>query len=207
MRFTADPAPGPRNGLRQGRGMTPTPTPGTMAPRPARRRLVPAVTLTAVSALAAVGCYSPKGSLDMAVGMSVGVDYVRVAGWAWDQDTTAPVIVQVTLDGAVKANMPANLPRPDVAAAYPGANANTGFDFNITTTKGPHTVCAVALDATGEDAAATLACRPVQVGTSSPDGHIDGATPTTAPAAGLRVTGWARDPDSTAPVAVIVKAD
>jgi hypothetical protein len=186
--------------------MSHSPETGTTTPRRRRhRRLVPGTALAAVTA----GCYSPQGSLDAAVNVNVQGNQVQVTGWAWDQDSPAPVTVHVSVDGAVVAGTAANLPRPDVAGAVPAAGPNRGYQVTVTATPGSHTVCAIALDAAGDDAHTLLGCKGVQVGpvTSSPVGSFDSAPLTTAPAAGVRVTGWVRDPDSSAPVTITVQAD
>ncbi len=82
----------------------------------------------------------PFGSLDRIVGTEEGIE---VAGWAIDPDTTGPVYMWVTVDGAGR-HVVANRPRPDVGAAYPSYGADHGFSSTLTVTPGPHRVCVTA---------------------------------------------------------------
>ena len=66
-------------------------------------------------------------------------------GWAIDPDTTSPIQVMVYVDGQAIV-LDADQPRPDVAAAYPGAGANHGFTARLGASAGRHTVCAYGLN-------------------------------------------------------------
>jgi hypothetical protein len=70
---------------------------------------------------------SPFGSLDV---VSLGDGSVRVAGWAIDPHTAAPIDVHVYVGGAGHATR-ADVGRPDVGIAFPSAGASHGFDVAV----------------------------------------------------------------------------
>ncbi len=112
---------------------------------------------------AAIGCRtvvvpdgSPVGSLDLA---ATAWGYVRVAGWAFDPDTPAPIGVHVYVNGVGRA-FTADQSRPDVAAAFAGYGAGHGFDVAVPRVgAGPNTVCVYAIEAAGTGGNALLGCR------------------------------------------------
>lgn len=100
---------------------------------------------------------SPFGSVDLVANGSGGI---RVAGWAADPDTDAPLDVHVYVGSAGVATV-ADRDRPDVAAAT-GWSATRGFDVTVPTGRGTHQVCVAAINAAGTPGAATwLTCRTV----------------------------------------------
>jgi len=96
----------------------------------------------------------PIGSVDSAVNAG---DTVRVAGWAIDPDTGAPIAVHVYVDGVATA-ITANASRPDLAPIFPGYGAAHGFTTSIDVAPGPHSVCVYAIDV-GPGATRLLGCR------------------------------------------------
>ena len=97
---------------------------------------------------------NPMGHLD---GVTATVYGVVASGWATDPDTIAAASVRILVDGTVRGSAIANGLRPDVARAYPGVPAGTGFGAAVATGPGPHTVCIVGVNvATGSDV--TLGC-------------------------------------------------
>jgi hypothetical protein len=86
---------------------------------------------------------------------------VQVSGWAIDPDTTAPIYVWVSIDGAGR-HVYANASRPDVAAAYPASGPEHGFRATIPAGRGSHTVCATASNV-GPGGHTALGCRTVAV--------------------------------------------
>jgi endonuclease/exonuclease/phosphatase family metal-dependent hydrolase len=81
---------------------------------------------------------NPFGSLDS---VSSHPEGVRVAGWAIDPDTAAPIDVHVYVDGTFAAGRQASLSRPDVGAAYPEYGGAHGFDFVVSAPAGRREVC------------------------------------------------------------------
>jgi hypothetical protein len=102
---------------------------------------------------------NPFGAIDA---VTAGASKVTASGWAIDPDTSAPIIVQMYLDGAANALAWANRPRPDVGAAYPLYGPNHGYSLTMATTPGVHTVCLYAIN-TGPGVSSGLGCRAVTV--------------------------------------------
>ena len=131
----------------------------------------------------------PIGSLDR---VDVDGTTVRVRGWAADPDAgTGPIAVHVYVDGAAGPGVLATIQRPDVAAAT-GLGAAHGFDVPVELPPGPHTVCAYAINDVAGEPATLLGCRAIEVRTRAPVGHLDAVR---ARGTGIRVDGWAADPD------------
>jgi SpoIID/LytB domain protein len=143
---------------------------------------------------------NPFGQTDS---VRTGPGTVTSAGWAIDPDTSAPIMVQMYLDGRTSALTWASTPRPDVAAAFPTAGPNHGFTLTMRTTPGAHTVCLIAIN-NGPGTSTGLGCKAVNVPSSNPIGHVDSTS--TAPG---KVTerGWALDPDTSAPIIVQMYID
>lgn len=91
----------------------------------------------------------PYGAYESVQRVKGGSD-ILATGWAIDPNTTAPIKVQVSVDGAVT-TVPANVARPDVAAAHPGTGSSHGFAADIPepSTDGEHNVCVSAVNVGG----------------------------------------------------------
>ncbi len=139
--------------------------------------------------------HGQTGSLDLVQEVGNGV---RLAGWALDWDTNAPITIRVTVDGQVVATPLANLARSDIANAYPGMGPNHGYDVTVPISGGTHTVCAAMVN-TGPGQDSLLGCRTVT--TRSPFGSLDALTVGNG---SISVGGWALDPDTTSPIQVHV---
>lgn len=160
---------------------------------------------------------APTGSLD-----SVQIDQVdnaarlSVGGWALDTSLSSTVTnVHVYVDrpnGTTSGiALTANLDRPDIANAFPGAGPAHGYLATIPiTSTGTYRVCAYAIGKpVFGQVAAGLGCRSVTARASAPIGSLDtvalstGADGSTA----VDVSGWALDgalPTSPIPVDVYV---
>ena len=154
---------------------------------------------------------NPFGYLDAATSQTGGV---RVSGWTIDPDTTAPISVQITVDGVVAQTIPSALSRPDVENLYPGYGAYHGYDRLIAMSAGSHQICATAVNVgvggpkllgclTATALAGTAALQP-DLPIGAPRGWFDLAA--MAPG-GVRVAGWALDPELADPIAVHVYID
>lgn len=99
---------------------------------------------------------APIGSLD---GITVSNGSVTVSGWAADPDTLDPIAVHVYV-GSSGHVLEADLERPDVASAYPALGALHGFSGSVPVPAGARSVCAYAIDDTG-NSNALLGCRPL----------------------------------------------
>jgi hypothetical protein len=158
---------------------------------------------TTGAALDALGCRTvtlpsgpPFGSFDLATGVPGGV---RVGGWAIDPDTATPIPVHVYVDSAGTALL-ADQSRPDVAAAFPGYGSPHGFGATVAATPGSHRVCAYGINS-GIGANSLIGCKTVVVLAGNPFGSLDSVVRTSG---GIRVAGWAVDPDTTDPTQVHV---
>ncbi|QJU54424.1 hypothetical protein SCB71_14890 [Herbiconiux sp. KACC 21604] len=121
------------------------------------------------------------------------------SGWAVDLDSTGPVQINIVIDGQLKAITTANLNRPDVASYLPGYGAAHGYGILVPTTVGSHKVCVHAMD-TGGDGDTRLGCSTLTMMKGKPVGSFDTAY---RGEAGINVTGWAIDPDTTDPIDVV----
>ncbi len=144
----------------------------------------------------------PFGSFDLATMAPVGPGGTRVAGWALDPNTAAPIDLHVYVDGAFVGLVNANGDRPDIAQAFPGYGAAHGFDGYISIGSGFHTVCAYGINA-GAGTNALVGCRWVMVG-NDPFGNVDVVAQSSS---GLRVAGWMLDPNTAASIEAHVYVD
>jgi hypothetical protein len=131
---------------------------------------------------------SPRGRVEAVATVPGGV---AVKGWTFDPDAPkTPLTVALRIDGRLS-NVRADRPRPDIAAAFPGAGSAHGFDATLRLGEGRHRSCAVARNiGYGHDTA--LACATITL-VDSPIGRLDVVAQ--APG-GLAVRGWTFDPDA-----------
>jgi putative cell wall-binding protein len=108
------------------------------------------------------GGVAPIGSFDQA---SLTASTFDVRGWALDTSlmrTSIDVLVTYNTPGGLTSRtVTANLDRPDVGAAYPGAGNAHGFSISIPRSgDGQYYACATALPSAGNGAGSTpLGCR------------------------------------------------
>jgi hypothetical protein len=139
----------------------------------------------------------PIGTLD-SVTLEPGV--VHAWGWAIDPSTTGPIDVHVYIGSAGFALGSASRPRFDVGLVHPEAGPDHGFDATIPwSTPGPVSVCAYAINVGPAAPNPSLGCRTGDVG--APFGSLDLVAGVPG---GLRVAGWAADPDTASPIDVHV---
>lgn len=109
----------------------------------------------------------------------------QVSGWAIDADTSAPISVQVSVDGrATGGPVVAGFPRGDVAAVFPGVGSAHGFTVPLALGPGAHTVCVQALNV-GPGADAPAGCAVAQAAPQVLDPHLT----ITQPVPGALATG------------------
>jgi hypothetical protein len=123
---------------------------------------------------------------------------VTLRGWALDPDTTGQVPVHFYVNGAWGGASTTDTPRPDVAAAFPGAGARQGFTREFTATAGTHTVCAYAIDTTGSGNTA-MGCRTISVVNAPPVGNFEQLI---ASGTSVSLGGWALDRETPGPVVI-----
>jgi len=145
----------------------------------------------------AVVSRAPVGVIDALI--SVGGGAV-MGGWAFDPDGPASLDMLFVVDGRWVLGV-ADVPRADVAAAFPGVGPNHGFSARFDLAPGPHTVCAAAIDSGGGANHSFLGCRSVTLPEGDPFGFIDAVS---LSGGVITASGWAIDPDTTGPTKVHV---
>ena len=99
-----------------------------------------------------------RGSLDRVVPVATG--QYDLVGWALDTSVpTKALSVHVYVDGRYRAAVPAAVPRPDLAAAYPDAGRLHGYAARVKLAPGNHSVCVYAIRATTGGRNLLLGCR------------------------------------------------
>lgn len=125
------------------------------------------------------------GRLDAATAVPGGV---QVRGWALDP-TVDTARVHVYVDGRARASVTTSASRPDVASAYRGYPATSGFAASVTgLAAGRHTVCVYAVSAAG-GSNPSLGCRVVDV-RANPFGSLDAVSVSSGR---VVVKGWTID--------------
>lgn len=92
--------------------------------------------------------FDPFGNFGAATRVA-GSDNIRVMGWTIDPDTTAPIDVQVLVNGTLTTTAPADVPRPDIAKSHPGTGPAHGFSISVPAAAGEQRVCVNAVNTLG----------------------------------------------------------
>lgn len=142
---------------------------------------------------------NPFGSFDST---QSGPSLVTLSGWAIDPDSADPIETAVYVDGQFATNLVANQARPDVGSAYAGYGDAHGINHSVPIGPGFHTVCTYGINQ-GPGNNTLIACRWVMIETN-PFGSIDFAQ---SEGGGVRVAGWAVDPQTAAAITVHVYVD
>jgi Fibronectin type III domain len=157
---------------------------------------------------ASLGCkaitvnFSPVGAITT-LAQSPGGFHVR--GWVTDPDTTAAISVIVSADGTA-------LDTATAASSAATGHGAHGFSstFKIGTgliKPGTHRICVEGINAGPRGKNRSIACKTISLN-FNPTAKITATSQVpTAAAAGAVVTGWASDPDTTAPVTVSFTVD
>lgn len=141
---------------------------------------------------------SPYGNVEAAIVTTPGT--IAVAGWAIDPDTADSIQVHVYVDGRPRGALVANGARPDVGRLNPGYGDAHGYSTTIAgLAGGTHEVCIAAINV--RSGANAWSCRTVTLPTGAPFGNFEAAT---VSGSNVVVSGWAIDPDTSAPVDVHV---
>jgi Cysteine-rich secretory protein family len=147
-----------------------------------------------------LGCLTvrntPMGHLDGAKPSPSGTS---VGGWALGPDVTNPLAVHLYFNGHIVKAVSAGASRPDVGRAYPAFGSGHGFTAAVPNQNG--LLCAYAINGAGNGNNPLIGCRWVD---TNPFGRVDGAGRW---GGGVRVRGWAMDPDTTGAVTVHVYID
>ncbi|HET6211212.1 MAG TPA: fibronectin type III domain-containing protein, partial [Jatrophihabitans sp.] len=143
----------------------------------------------------------PLGNVDSVQATPGGA---QVTGWAMDSYLTGPITVRIYVDGRLSAIGTANQARTDLAALYPNMGAGHGYSVSAPVPVGRHTVCSYAINPRHTTNLA-MRCLPI-TRLANPVG-----SPATIVRSGLTdtitVSGWALDPDTTAPIQLHVTSD
>lgn len=143
---------------------------------------------------------SPIGALDV---VTAAPGTFRVAGWAIDPNTSAPIAVHIYV-GSVGTAVTADKLRPDVAAAYPSAGGVHGFDASVSAIgAGDTTVCVYGINV-GLGANRLIGCKTVSAMSGSPVGNLDEFSVVDG---GIAIRGWLIDPDTVSSTQVHVYVD
>lgn len=141
---------------------------------------------------------NPIGHVDSITLSPAGV---RVAGWVFDPNSSAPLTVHVYAAGAYVGGGPANLSRPDVQAAFGLETPNHGFNLTVVPPAGTSQLCVYGLNI-GPGSTTRLGCSTITWGL--PFGHFDVVTRT---ANGVRAIGWTIDSNVVTPLTVHIYAN
>jgi GH25 family lysozyme M1 (1,4-beta-N-acetylmuramidase) len=142
----------------------------------------------------------PFGNLDV---VTIAPGSARVEGWAADVDTAGPTQVRVTVDGAPVATAAADRLRPDVGAAFPTLGASHGYRADVPLGFGTHEICVSAVNVGAGTVNSQIGCRTVTM-TGPPVGNLEWIARYYDV---VGVSGWAIDPDTSAPVVVTLQVD
>jgi hypothetical protein len=154
----------------------------------------------------ALGCRTatvggtPVGNFES---LAAGPDQVSLSGWALDPDTSAPIHVDVWIDGHFAGTTVAVDERDDVGASFPEFGSDHGFTVTLPVGAGTHSVCAYAINMGSGSANRKLSCRTATVG-GNPKGNLESVTRVGAT---VTASGWALDPDTADPITVHVYVD
>lgn len=170
--------------------------------------LAVALPVGARSASAAAG--DPEGNLDSVVPSPGGL---RVIGWAIDPNAGGtgipPVEVHVYINGAFALQIPASevdVARPDLLSSpqYAQYGQYHGFSEIISRSPGTYNVCAYAINVgQGSSNPQLGSCKPITV-SNNPFGNFEtnGGSAVYRVPGGIRVKGWAIDPDTSSSMSV-----
>jgi hypothetical protein len=124
---------------------------------------------------------------------------VRFEGWALDPDTASPIDVHAYVGSSGVATT-ANLPRPDIEAAFPGYGRAHGFSVVAPVTAGGNqALCTYGINV-GAGGLGAFGCPTTRIDVD-PFGALD--TVRRVPG-GVQVTGWTSDPSTAASLDVHV---
>jgi len=136
---------------------------------------------------------TPRGIIDSVSARPGAID---VAGWSVIPGDPSSVAI-ISVDGVIASRITRTVARPDVQSGIAGIELASGFSGSIDATGGRHVVCLT----TGSLPIGALGCRVIELPGGSPFGALDVVT---SRPGGVRVVGWAVDPDIASPDTVHV---
>lgn len=142
---------------------------------------------------------APVGAVDP---IQVGAGTVTVSGWAIDPDQTGPIQVHVYV-GSTSVGVQADRAVGGLGGKYPGYGDDHGFQATIPAPPGTNRVCVYAINV-GTGGNVELTCQTVEVIGELGRLPVGNAEVIAAEGGGIRVAGWALDPDTTVSIPVHV---
>jgi Fibronectin type III domain len=195
-------------GLRAAR--RPRPRHADDAARPARPALarlfagalvIGALVIAQAAPVTAMSVKLPVGALTTVSQWARGISFT---GWALDTGTKDPVLVDIVVDGRIRATKRASEPSSAISRSYASLGRNHGISGKVHLRSGRYRLCLVAHNIGHGPTTRTVACRTVTVA-DGPFGKILALRPVPG---GVRAIGWAIDYDvPTTPLAVSIQAD
>lgn len=131
----------------------------------------------------------PIGALQK---VTPAVGGVTVRGYALDADTQGPLTVRILADDQLVATTIADITRNDIVADNPTFGPDHGFQRFVRLSAGLRRVCAIAVNLGPNGVDRSLGCISATVD-GQPIGSFDALT---AAPGGIRVWGWAFDPET-----------
>ena len=125
---------------------------------------------------------------------------VRVTGWIVDPDTNGPVSFRVKSNEVLLTRGSADIDSPELPREYAYFGSMHGFDVEVPLAPGSQQVC-VAANNTGAGTNRTIGCAEIVPTGTDPFGDVVWE-PT---ATGVRVSGWAVDPETLEPISLRFK--
>lgn len=144
---------------------------------------------------------APLGVLESVVREDSG--RVRVTGWALDPDTPEAIQVHLRVDGVTVGATAASAAHR-VIPGWSQFGPDHGFDALVPADAAAHQVCAYAINLGLGWPNSFLGCIDVPAARRPPIGSLDAVTTV---AGGVRVQGWAIDPDLPGPIQVHIQVD
>lgn len=145
---------------------------------------------------------NPTGNWESA---AASLGRISLSGWMLDPDSVGPIDLHVYIDGAWGGAYTANSTRTDVGAIYRAHGNDHGFSVDIAVPEGRQSssVCVYGFNV-GWGSNTSFGCRTVTFPGGVPFGNVE--------AMGIRdgvvtVSGWALDPDVSAPVSISVTSN
>ena len=142
---------------------------------------------------------APVGAVDP---IQVGAGTVTVSGWAIDPDQTGPIQVHVYV-GSTSVGVQADRAVGGLGGKYPGYGDDHGFQATIPAPPGTNRVCVYAINV-GTGGNVELTCQTVEVIGELGRLPVGNAEVIASEGGGIRVAGWALDPDTTVSIPVHV---
>jgi len=143
----------------------------------------------------------PTGVIDS---VKVDITGARIVGWTFDPDTLDSIKIHTYVDGVWTAENIANNVRHDVGQFYNRAGEHKyGFDILLPIGDGVHNICVNAINFPASNDNPLIGCNKVTGANRLPVSALD----ITAGVDGIRIGGWAFDPDSKDPIEVRAYVD